>query len=352
MAHEIYDGNMAFNGKNPWHLGQSGNITRISENAGIEEVKRAVAFYEVREAPLYAAGINGPIPDRKALIASTDGRYLSTVGADYGVVQFSEMYEPLIRELHGAVIWRSAALLGERGERAFLLAEFPEGLKVDGDSSAYRNYLLLFNGHDGMTAAKALDTDVRVECANTVNMALAVGGKSMNVNVRHTSNAAANFSGKFTGLLKSMKSRQETFGRVANFLQSITASAPDRKALVEGLMPLPVKPTGKVTADEQKSFERKLANATEARGTLSSLVEGKVGNTREIFGSVWGAFQACAEYADHYRANRLGANADAATRLEATVDGGAANWKAEAYAATIAQWGLESRVAQLVKVAS
>ena len=347
MAHDIFEGNMAFFGELPWHgIGRT-----LPERATLDDVLKAVSFYDVHERPVFAAGVDGPLPDLKALVASNDGRYLASVGADYGVVQFRDLYEPLVRALNGEVVWHTTALLGERGERAFLLAEFPQGLKVPGDPSRYRDFLMLYTGHDGSTAAKVLPTNVRVVCANTVAMALSApksaDDKRMSLTVRHTRNAAGRVADEFGELLSTLKSRRETFGRVASFLQGVNTVKAQRTELLDRLIPAAPALAAGATQEERTAHERKTARTDEERGNLGALLEGKTGNTREIFGSVWGAFQACVEYADHHKPNRLG-KADAATRLDAVIEGGPASWKAEAYQAVIDTWTLRTRIAEMV----
>ena len=330
MAHDIYQGNMAFFGELPWHgIGQ-----RLPQNATIDDVLQAVNFYTAQERPIFASGIDGPLPDRKALVASNDGRYLATVGADYGVVQFSDLYKPLVQELHGQVIWHTAALMGSRGASAFLMAEFPEGLKVEGDKSAYRDFLLLTNAHDGSGRASAIDTSVRVVCRNTMRMALGEGGTDIAVSVRHTRLAAQHVENKFGGLLKTLKSRRETFGRVASFLNGVTVSRSQQTELVDRILPLPT---------DGKDPSTQLVNNREQ---LTSLVTGKVGDTTAIAGTAWGLVQATVEYADHYRRN----STEGADKVMALVDGGPANFKAEAFQEALDMLSLKIQVAAIVRV--
>ncbi len=123
MAQDIFqDRRMFFTGETPWHnLG-----VKLPANATWEQARDAAGFYNVLERPVFAAGIPTPLPDVKALVADDDGRYLATVGGDYGVVQFSDMAKAVIEAAGGAqAIFHTGGLLGAVGATGWLLGELP-----------------------------------------------------------------------------------------------------------------------------------------------------------------------------------------------------------------------------------
>lgn len=326
MAHNLFNdanSSMAFNGETPWH----GIGTRIAENAGIGDILAAVDFYKVEEREIFAAGMEGAIPDRKALF--TDGvkspaRYLSTVGSGYGVVQFSEVYGPIVEAMNGKVTFKTAGLLGERGASGWLLAEMPSVLQVKGDESAYRSFLLMVAGHDGSTAVNVLGTAVRVVCQNTLRMALNdKRDETLKFTVRHTSNASKRVGDEWNTLLTRATAQQEQFGLLANALASTAFSARDASDLVDAVLPLP----------EGKNETEITDKARARRARLLDLVQGGAMIGPSITGSAWGAVQAVAQFADHERKAQTPAQKalPAWTRLDDVIFGGAETMKRTAF---------------------
>ncbi len=179
MAHEINA--MVYAGKVPWH----GFGTPLPQNAPFEEIVQAAGFYEAQEKELVMAETGKAVPDRKALVRSDSGAYLSTVSTSYEVVQFADVARTLV-EAAGDVkaIFHTAGTLGARGAKAWLLAELPDPIIVKGDPSPIRRYLVGVAGHDGMTAVTLKNVATRVVCANTLGSALSEDGAEWRVHHR------------------------------------------------------------------------------------------------------------------------------------------------------------------------
>ena len=167
MAHDI--NKMVYVGEVPWH----GLGVRLPARATYDEIVEAAGFYTACERPVFIPPFNAPIPDRKALVRGDTGAYLSVVGKSYEVVQFAEVARTLV-EAAGDVkaVFTTAGTLGPVGIRGWLLGELPEPIKVRGDESAIRKYVLGCAGHDGYTAVVIKNVATRVVCANTLGVAL------------------------------------------------------------------------------------------------------------------------------------------------------------------------------------
>jgi len=116
------------------------------------------------------------------------GEYLSVVGRSYEVVQFAEVARTLV-EAAGDVkaVFTTAGTLGPVGIRGWLLGELPDPIKVRGDASPIRKYVLGTTGHDGVTAVVIKNVATRVVCQNTLGVALGErGGASWRI--QHTAN--------------------------------------------------------------------------------------------------------------------------------------------------------------------
>lgn len=126
------------------------------------------------------------VETHKTLRRSDDKSILSTVGADYCVLQNTRLAE--IAESLGSAgkvrIESAGSLFG--GKRVYFLLK-GDTLDVGGTGDIVEQYCLLVNGHDGTISTTALPTSVRVVCANTLTAAL---GATAAYRWRHTSGLA------------------------------------------------------------------------------------------------------------------------------------------------------------------
>jgi phage/plasmid-like protein (TIGR03299 family) len=307
VAHEIYqDRRMFYAGATPWH----GLGTPLPANAPWEQV--AALFYAVIERPIFAPGIPTPLPDVKALVAGDDGRYLATVGADYCVVQASEVAEAIVTAGRGnEAIFHTGGLLGDNGARGWLLGELPSAaVQVPGDDSPIKAYFLGSFGHDGKTPVTLINCATRVVCKNTLGMAMGERG-GFRSTIRHTSGAAdrvASAAQAFTALRQSSQ-RLAAWGALAG--QTVLDSTAIAAA-IDSLIPLPegAKESAKDAVNDQRTT---LINLLSRSSTVPDA------HRR----TAWGLLQATTEYAEHLSPLRLAkssATTDTQRRLEWTME--------------------------------
>lgn len=321
MAHNIHGDSMAFAGEVPWNgIGQE-----IPGNATWEVMKRAARFYDVVERNVFAAGDPTPIPDQKALYRADTGKYLATVGSTYEVIQFDELAATGVRAAGDfGAIWHTAGLLGTSGKQGWLLGELPNPLKVKGDESEIRKYVLLHTTHGG-GAAKLKNVATRVVCQNTLGAAFREPGAEWSI--RHTRNASE-YLKQAADAFREVVLGYERFGTLANELarRRFTDTAFER--MLDVVLPFPtvtgvdgkavVDTTHKLTADRRDQL--RALNAGGFRGATPAIV-----------GTAWGAFQAVTEWADWHRPVRaLEGTNPGAVRLESVWMGPAADAKAGA----------------------
>jgi predicted Zn-ribbon and HTH transcriptional regulator len=136
-------------GIEPWH----GLGVRLPANATYRQIAELAGFYTAKEKQLFIEDSNLVVPDKKAVLRGDDGRYLTTVGSGYRVVQFAEVAKSLV-EATGLVggFFHTAETLGPVGARGWLLGELPGDIVVKGDPSPIKKYLLGTTGHDGLSA--------------------------------------------------------------------------------------------------------------------------------------------------------------------------------------------------------
>lgn len=113
---------------------------------------------------------------------------LGVVGERYSIVQNEELFEFGEALLSYDGRWETAGAI-RRGTHVFGSLAMETEIVVDpsGVSDKINQYLLLSNRHDGTGALIAAQTDVRVVCKNTMDMAM--GNLSNTVKIRHTRSA-------------------------------------------------------------------------------------------------------------------------------------------------------------------
>jgi phage/plasmid-like protein (TIGR03299 family) len=283
MAHEIKK--MVYVGEMPWH----GLGVCLPAKATYDEIVAAAGFYEAVEKDIYVPPFRTPIPDRKALVRSDSGEYLSVVGKGYKVVQFSEVARTLVEaagDVKGA--FATAGTLGPVGIRGWLLGELPNPITVKGDPSPIRKYVLGTTGHDGVTAIVIKNVATRVVCANTLGVALGERGGAT-WRIQHTANARVRLDEAGKAFAKLARS-YERLGELANVLAITPFTGKQMQATVDRVMPVP---------KDDKDHSRLEAE----RAKVIQLFDTAVGIER-VRGTAWAALQGWTEFADHHRVVR------------------------------------------------
>lgn len=209
MAHELTirangKAEMAFVGETPWHgLGQP-----VTKGASIGVwLKEAGMDWEAKTSPISVNGKPDPAEDNgyeqiqfadyKALYRSDDYSPLSIVGDGYKIVQPREVLEFFrgLVEQEGWHIHTAGTLRG--GRKLWAMATNGEVAKVGKGDDVVRN-IVLATSMDGSMRTTAMDTAVRVVCANT--LALAFGQAKQIVQVSHRTEFDATLVRRTLGL--------------------------------------------------------------------------------------------------------------------------------------------------------
>jgi phage/plasmid-like protein (TIGR03299 family) len=313
MAHEI--NKMMYVGEVPWH----GLGVRLPARASYAAIVEAAGFYNAVEREVLVPPLRTPVADKKALVRGDTGEYLSIVGKGYEVVQFSDVARTLV-EAAGNVkaVFTTAGTLGPVGIRGWLLGELPDPIKVKGDPSAIRKYVLGTTGHDGVTAVVIKNVAARVVCANTLGVALGERGGAT-WRIQHTANAKQRLDNAGKAFRRIAESYVR-FGELANVLAVTPFTDQQMKSTIDRVMPVP---------EDDRDHERLEAE----RAKVLRLFETAVGIER-VRGTAWAALQGWTEYADHHRPVRdTGREDPRRARLASIWMGRAAGMKQEALAA-------------------
>ena len=280
-------------GAPPWH----GLGTTVAEAvSSVEAIRLAGLDWTVRQWPVAAVAPGDGLGDG---LVATAHRYRAHVRSDtrhvLGIV--SARYRPF----QNAVAFAFAdAIVGEGlaqyetagglrgGRRVWMLLKLPDELPV-GAGDSLRPYLLLFNSHDASSPLRAVLTTVRVVCQNTLNLAMGIAGGD-GVTIRHrgalrsqvdqaraTLGLAHRRLAGFQDQIVAMKAVQMTGGRLRRYFDAV-------------LPPPGARPTDRQKRSRDAALESLELNFSGPANT--------VGGMR---GSLWAAFNAATEYADHQR---------------------------------------------------
>src|ERR1035437_1888576 len=170
-----------------WH-----NLGQVVDNAltAEEAIIQAGLDFEVNKRPLIYMSEDGttmnPIANKSAMVRSDNQKCLGIVGNNYTPIQNKDafcFFDNLVNR--SEAIYHTAGALGQ-GEKIWILAKLPTDIVV-GKDDLIKNYVLIYNSHDGSAAVTALLTPTRVVCSNT--LASALYGATNKVTVRHSINA-------------------------------------------------------------------------------------------------------------------------------------------------------------------
>lgn len=275
MSHELSireDGTVeaAFAGKVPWHgLGKM-VLDRMTPHEGLTyanllwKVKVVELFYheehDFREVR---------IPDTRAIIREDNGEYFGTVGPRFTPVQNEEQAEFLTALVgEGGTVECVGALFD--GRKIFWTVKCPNELIIGGEDKIDK-YIILVNGHDGSLAFTCFWSPVRVVCNNTLRAAIRGSSNEQSVRFRHTTNV----QNKVDEARKILSIADQYYIDLASQFEKMI----DFKISDEFF-----------TGYTMKLFDDK----EDTRNIVASNYRGE----RQT-GTLWGAYNAVTQYADH-----------------------------------------------------
>ncbi len=273
-------GRMMYVGEKPWH-GAGTRLDKVVDSK--QAIKSAGLDWNVVKTPLYLS--NGTELKKYFATARADTQdVLGVVGKVYHPLQNKEAFSffDAVVGLKEA-IYETAGYFG-KGEVIWILAKLKGVVRVLKDDITDK-YLLLTNRHDGFGAVVMMFTPIRVVCQNTLNMALR--GTESKVKMRHTINIGDNVLSA-QDQLGIINQRYELFQQASEVLakKQVKQSPIDQYLRKLGLIP-------PVNAKPNVMAERK-------RDTIYELIErGRGTDIKGVRGSMWGTFNAVAEYVDY-----------------------------------------------------
>ncbi len=283
MAHEISEASgsaeMFWYGDEPWH----GLGTKVDHALTAEEaIKAASLDWEVEKREIFFEERLDPgvfMSAHAYATVRTDLEIpLGIVGKNYKPIQNTQAFAFMDSlTMSKAAKYHTAGALFS-GQRVWILAKLPDHLVVL-DNDVVDQYLLLCNNHDGQGSLKVLFTPIRVVCMNTLNVALR--SAQTTVNIAHTGD-----------IQKKVTEAQRILGVAVNYFKDIHdmyknfaarhLTDTDLRMYVDNVFP-------GISTKAQHIRERVLELYEVGAGSDSST------------GTLWGAYNAVAEYVDHHR---------------------------------------------------
>lgn len=263
--------------------------------------------WDVRTELMTLAGTDILIPNRYATVRSSDNKPLGIVGNRYQVLQNREAFDwaDSLVDSGEAKYEQAGSIKG--GSRVFLNMELDHlEIRVPGDSSAMKTYLMVATSHDGSLPTGAFVHHVRIVCMNTWKAAMSSAQSAFRV--RHTSS----MEGK---LAMAREALQITFENTEAVQQIATrlakAKMTDRKVDEAYRTIWPSKDKGDVSRNAERAFENYM--------TSDTLVD--------IRGNAWGALNGITEFLDHLVTYKASTNEGDTARADALLFGTGAETK-------------------------
>ena len=280
MAHEleIVDGKaqMAYVGALPWH----GLGTKVEGDITPDQFQKVAGLdWTVEKQDMITA--NGvKVPNKQALVRTSDNTVLDTVGSGWNPVQNSEAFD-FFQEyvMAGDMEMHTAGSL-KNGQLVWALAKTNESFELfKGDVT--ENYFLFTNPHQFGKAINIRMTPIRVVCNNTLTLSLSTDSDNM-VTVNHRKEFDVEEVKEQMGIARE---KMEQYKSMAEFLGSKRYSADNVVNYFNEVFGSPTKVDGK----EFTSRNAKIAH--------ENLQEQPGANFAE--GSWWQAFNSVTHMTDH-----------------------------------------------------
>jgi phage/plasmid-like protein (TIGR03299 family) len=298
MAHNLHIENekasLFYVGVTPWHkLG-----TKLDSPATASQaIKAANLNWRVTKIPMFGIINSSVIPSKKFGIAREDKigkpdcEIFGVVSDQYVPLQNSEAFDFFDNIVgNGEAIYHTAGALG-KGDKIWILAKLPEDIVVKG-VDIVEKFLLLSNGHDGLTSVQIKFTPIRVICQNTLNLAMSSGSKPLAVS--HLKSLPDKLAAA-AELLGIIRTSYEEISGLFDKMAKTHLSDEDAEAYINSIFPLPQQSNSK---DSEGKTKRVLSNRAES---LHYFKTGKGNDQDQIKGTLWAAYNGVTEYIDYHK---------------------------------------------------
>lgn len=245
------------------------------------------------------------LPDKYATIRNNkDGSHspLSVVGSRYKIFQNEEVFNSLDYLVDSGEARYAAAGELAGGKIVWTVLELPESVSVKGDPHA--GYLLARTSHDGSTAFELAPIVTRLNCTNQINASFRSAAKKGNkYSLRHSHGNDINIA-DMREVINIIYADIKEYQDIANNMLGRTFSDEEFKNFTRSMYPLPAMiEYGK---DEHLSAGQRRSRARQinSRNNAWLVWSGETGTQDNIHGTMFGAWQAVIEVADHFGSDK------------------------------------------------
>lgn len=285
-----------------------------------QAIEKAHMNWEVTKRQL-SDPMTGNLVDTYGIFRTDTQRFLGNVGDRYTPIQNTFQFAFMDKILgEGNAHYETAGILGN-GERVFMLANLSEEYDIHGAGDIHKAYLAGVGSHDGSTSQRFFTTEVRIVCANTLQIALSAA-KGAGVSVKHTAKAEARMNNK-VGILQAGR---DAFASTMEKLEILAERKVDGAIVANTLAKL-------FNVNLESELPTKTVNTFER---IKELFEGNDNDAFPQFrGTGYNLINAITEYTDHFKPVRLTAGRegmDAETvRADSAMFGLGADFKRNAF---------------------
>jgi phage/plasmid-like protein (TIGR03299 family) len=288
MAH-LFESGVFSNNEAAWHgLG----VVLPDETLSVEQALEFGGLdWEVEMRPVYVQQGDSyvKVPSQWASTRVTDGKVFGITGERFVPQQNRETFGFVQNLLDNGDIRLHAAVALREGARVCLTVALNREINIGNDpDEKIHPFIGISNSHAGDRSLFCFNTPVRMVCANTENMA--ISGADRIWKGRHTAglNDRAEEARRFLDLSIGY---YDVFEQMANEMIGTSFSDGQFEKFLSDL--LPASPTAKPDSTAEK-------NRLKNQEAILTLWRNSA-NLANIKGTVWGAYNAVTEYADHGR---------------------------------------------------
>jgi phage/plasmid-like protein (TIGR03299 family) len=301
MSHEIHNSKFASFRVPAWH--KLGEVFTEPINAIAAADKLGLPVIDTGKVYLADGSV---IPGFKAITGKEEGKDLqvfSIVSNEYQEIAHRDFIEAWDRATQSAPV-ETIGLLG-KGERLFVSSVLPS-FEVKGDECS--NYLLAFNPLNGIQAATARITPVRVVCANTLAQS-EVNYKDQ-FRVIHTTAAAKDIEAWLKRVWNLAVDQTATVREAFEILAGKSIGDEQFKDVLKAVYPINNQAdTTSLQGGLSDEFTAYIKRQQAHRDKVLSLFQGEaVGQTKAFVGTAWGAWNSIVEYEDYAKSRRQAAS--------------------------------------------
>lgn len=273
----------------------------LKEPASGWDVARKIAgvTWEVDTEPVYAydeeTGVYTQVPGWQNIVrddkSSLRERVLAIQPESYQVVKnekFGEVIDAVLDVTKDEDPVEFEAVMSLYGGRQIVaLAFFKEPLKLAWDPSKTYRYCGFSSRHDGQGGLRGIPTNVRIECANTMNLAEMIDGKRVGFTIRHTSNWEERVK-EIARDMRAARGESEKWLEFAEQLALYKVGSRQRETYLKRFLPI---------SDDMG--KQQMTNTQISRDRIRQILESDT--CREIAKTGYGLLMASTEWADHHR---------------------------------------------------